>query len=215
MLLSVILGNWTRLRNIAGFTNENLDQIRQMKNSRNRWSHLPTEDIENYSPIGIDRDYFILDLANMRILIRAISDDHPVIDKIEAFMQGLHNNSPTLPEPIALPIEHNGHTDRPLLEEFRKLSRIRLWAERPHQDNHKIISAFLYLEKKGEVLLRDFKRICTSESEFLQFYVPTFDGHYPSMKTDAGNSHGKVFYDQNGIVLIWPRVREEIETYFI
>jgi hypothetical protein len=34
------------------------------------------------------------------------------------------------------------------------------------------------------------------------------------MKTDSGNSHGKVFYDQNGIVSIWPQVREEIKKHF-
>ena len=97
---------------------------------------------------------------------------------------------------------------------FEKISRIKLWANRSHQDNHKIISAFLHLEKRGEVLLSDFKKICTNKSEFPHFYVPKFDGHYPSMKTDGGNSHGKVFYDQNGIVSIWPRVREEIKIYF-
>ena len=102
----------------------------------------------------------------------------------------------------------------PSSEEFGKISRIRLWANRPHQDNHKMISAYLYLERKGKVSLSDFKKICTSQSEFPQFYVPTFDGHYPSMKTDKGNSHGKVFYDQNGIVSIWPIVREEIQTHF-
>ncbi len=99
-------------------------------------------------------------------------------------------------------------------EEFEKISRIKLWASRPHQDNHKMISAFLYIENNGEVSLSDFKKLCTNKAEFPQFFVPTFDGHYPSMKTDRGNSHGKVFYDQNGIVSIWPQVREEIKKHF-
>ena len=55
MLLSVILGNWHRLSNIINFTTENRSQFQQMKKSRNRWSHLSTEDIEKESPIGIDR----------------------------------------------------------------------------------------------------------------------------------------------------------------
>ena len=33
-------------------------------------------------------------------------------------------------------------------EKYSKLSRIKLWAERSHQDNHKIIMAYLNLEKK-------------------------------------------------------------------
>jgi hypothetical protein len=34
------------------------------------------------------------------------------------------------------------------------------------------------------------------------------------MKTDAGNAHGNVFDDENGIVSIWSRVREEIIEHF-
>lgn len=99
-------------------------------------------------------------------------------------------------------------------QEFKKINRIKLWAHRPHQDNHKIISAFLHLEEEAEVLFEDLKNICTNKTVFPQYYVPTFEGHYPSMKTDNGHSHGKIFYDQNGIVNIWPMVREEIRIHF-
>ena len=34
------------------------------------------------------------------------------------------------------------------------------------------------------------------------------------MKTDDGNSHGKVFYVDNGIVKIYPVVIEEIQKNF-
>lgn len=107
-----------------------------------------------------------------------------------------------------------GATTGNLPEKFEKISRIKLWAKRPHQDNHKIISAFLLLEEKGVVHFSELQNMCTSKENFSQFYVSKFSGHYPSMKTDGGNSHGKVFYDQNGIVNIWPRVRDEIRTYF-
>jgi len=99
-------------------------------------------------------------------------------------------------------------------EEFEKINRIKLWARRPYQDNHKIISAFLYLEEKGAVSFSELQKLCTDKATFPQYFVLKFAGHYPSMKTDAGNSHGKVFYDQNGIVNIWPRVRDEIRTHF-
>lgn len=99
-------------------------------------------------------------------------------------------------------------------EKFEKISRIKLWSQRTHQDNHKIIAAFLHLEENGEVLFNDLKSVCTNSTTFPQYYVKKFVGHYPSMKTDSGNAHGKVFYDQNGIVNIWPIVREEIRTYF-
>jgi len=99
-------------------------------------------------------------------------------------------------------------------EEFKKISRIKRWAKRPDQDNHKIISAFLLLETKGDVLLSALQKLCTNKTDFPQYYVAKFAGHYPSMKTDGGNSHGKVFCDKDGIVHIWPKVREEIRKYF-
>ena len=98
-------------------------------------------------------------------------------------------------------------------EKHSKLSRIKLWAERSHQDNHKIIMAYLNLEKKGDVKLRDLKNLCSNKSNS-HYFVEKFDGHYASMKTDKGNSHGKVFYDQKGIVYIWPIVRDEIKSHF-
>lgn len=94
---------------------------------------------------------------------------------------------------------------------FAKLHRIKLWANRSHQDNHKIIMAFLKLEKQGVVCLDELKNLCESNPNYS---VKKFDGHYASMKTDAGNSHGNVFYDEDGIVSVWPRVREEIAMHF-
>lgn len=97
--------------------------------------------------------------------------------------------------------------------EFRKLHRIELWANRPHQTNHKIIKAYLQLEKGGAVRLDDLKRFCSNKS-ISEYYVEKFDGHYASMKTDSGKSHGKVFCDTKGLVSIYPRVREEIKIHF-
>jgi len=96
--------------------------------------------------------------------------------------------------------------------DFRKLNRIRLWAGRPHQDNHKIIQAYLKLEKSGNVRLSDLSDLCSQGNS--QYYVSNFNAHFPSMKTDAGNSHGKVFYDDGQFVRIWPRVRDEIRVHF-
>lgn len=93
--------------------------------------------------------------------------------------------------------------------EFKKLDRIAYFAERPKQANHRIIKAFLSLEKLGEVELRAFKQICED-----QFHITDFHGKYASMKTDAGNSYGKFFYDDGTIVRLWPEVRAEIVAHF-
>ena len=98
-------------------------------------------------------------------------------------------------------------------KEFKKINRIKLWANRPHQDNHKIIEAYLHFERNGAANFDMLKALCCNKSNG-RFFVKKFDGHYASMKTDKGNSHGKVFYDKNGSVYIWPIVREEIKIYF-
>jgi hypothetical protein len=115
-------------------------------------------------------------------------------------------------------INNQTNRERPLFnnasgEKHTKINRIKLWANRPYQDNHKIIMAYLHLEKNGAVQLSDLKNLCSNKSNN-HYFVEKFDGHYASMKTDKGNSHGKVFYDQNGIVYIWPIVREEIKIHF-
>src|SRR5215216_823699 len=94
-------------------------------------------------------------------------------------------------------------------DEFRKLSKIKRWASRPHQINHQIIRAFLLLEQDGEVELARLKQYCTKE-----LHMADFQGNYASMKTDAGNAHGKVFLDDGTTVRIWPRAREEIDLHF-
>ena len=100
MLLSVVLGNWKHLRNTKGFTRENEHQFKQMRFSRNRWSHLPTRDIEQFSPTGIDNNYVEADLANMKILIRRLKADHPVLQKIQDFVEDFHRDATPVPDPI-------------------------------------------------------------------------------------------------------------------
>lgn len=92
---------------------------------------------------------------------------------------------------------------------FDKIQRIKLWAGRPEQINHKIIRAYLELEKKGDVTLCDLKKHCGEKMK-----VSTFDSNFASMKTDHGNSHGAVFYEDSPCVRVWDRARAEIEKHF-
>lgn len=97
----------------------------------------------------------------------------------------------------------------PITPEFTKISKIRLWASRPHQINSRIIKAFLKTEENGETSYALLKKTCEEE-----FSIEGFESHFASMKTDKGNSHGAVFYEVGNNVRIWDRVRSEIETYF-
>lgn len=93
--------------------------------------------------------------------------------------------------------------------EFPKLGRIELWASRPSQANHQIIRAFLALEDDGQVFLSVLREYCERE-----LGIAGFDGKYASMKTDAGNSYGKVFFDDGDVVRMWPAVRREVDRHF-
>ena len=93
--------------------------------------------------------------------------------------------------------------------EFKKLGRIELWAGRPQQDNHQMIRAFLDLEQTGEVYLSVLREYCERE-----LGMSGFDGKYASLKTDSGNSYGKVFFDDGDIVKMWPIVKAEVDRYF-
>ncbi len=96
---------------------------------------------------------------------------------------------------------------------FNKIDRIEKWAKHPEQINHKIIKAFLRLSRVNDIIkLTDLKKLCSYENE--NFYVKKFDINFASMKTDAGNSHGKVFKEDNGIVTIYETVLREINRYF-
>ncbi len=93
--------------------------------------------------------------------------------------------------------------------EFKKLGRVELWAVRPRQSNHQIIRAFLELEHGGGVYLSALREYCERELD-----MSGFKGKYAAMKTDAGNSYGKVFFDDGDVVRMWPPVRREVERYF-
>ena len=95
-------------------------------------------------------------------------------------------------------------------DEFPKLGKIQIWANKPQQINHKIIRACLFLEKQnGDVEFSALYRYCTDS-----LGMHTFDANFNSMKSDAGNSHGKVFFIDGLKVRIWDRVRSEIDKFF-
>ncbi len=97
-------------------------------------------------------------------------------------------------------------------DNYPNLHKIKGWAQKTHQANHKIVRAFLALEKKGEVSLDELQKICSDKTS--EYYVKDFRGNYAAMKTDGGHPHGKVFYDDRRIVSVWPIVLQEIQAYF-
>lgn len=92
--------------------------------------------------------------------------------------------------------------------------KIPKWAVAPSQNNHRIIRAYLQLlEEHGRVTRPELERRCQSPNEHPDVYVSDFYGNFTSMKTDKGNSHGKVFTDDGYNIGIWEIVEDTVEKY--
>ncbi|MEF3698426.1 hypothetical protein [Desulfolutivibrio sp.] len=101
-------------------------------------------------------------------------------------------------------------------KDFKKLYKVKGWACKPNQINNKIVQAFRTIEKKyGKVLLSDLENECSCETSL--FFIGDrgrIKSHLSSMKTDSGNSHGKVFYYQDDEIKMYDVVKDEVEAHF-
>ena len=110
---------------------------------------------------------------------------------------------------VRTPIVKNAH-----LNDGKANGKIPKWATAPSQNNYKIIRAYLQLfEEHGRVTRPELERRCQSPNEHPDVYVPDFYGNFASMKTDKGNSHGKVFTDDGYNIGIWEVVEATIEQH--
>ena len=98
---------------------------------------------------------------------------------------------------------------------FVKLDKIQRWAIQPKHCCHRLVKAYINLQKTKDVTKSDLYEICSNSTIFPDLYVDNFSQHFNLMKTDAGNSHGKVFLEDNGFVYIYPQAMNVIENYFL
>ncbi|MDD3354449.1 hypothetical protein [Zoogloea sp.] len=87
-----------------------------------------------------------------------------------------------------------------------KLKRIKGWSKKHSQNPHRIIVAFLKLESEEQEVTRAALKAKANLDEF--------EGAYASLKTDAGNSYGDIFYEEAGLVRMHPAARAEVTKYF-
>lgn len=96
----------------------------------------------------------------------------------------------------------------------KAIRKIPTWAYKPNQNNHRLIKAFLLIqEEQGKVHLEELISRCTDKDNYPDTYVSDFKGNFAQMKTDAGNSHGKVFIVENDEVQIWSEVEPILNEY--
>jgi superoxide dismutase len=85
-------------------------------------------------------------------------------------------------------------------EEIKRVKRkIPLWFSKPEQYNHKILITYLKLSNKNQnpVGLLDLEQ----QSGFSDKHK--FTTNFNQMKTLSYKNHGKVFTEDNGIVILW------------
>lgn len=97
--------------------------------------------------------------------------------------------------------------------------KIPVWAHKPHQNNHRIIKAYFEIEDEQVIVTVDaLADRCSNSTDYPDTFSTDFRGNFAQMKTDARNSHGKVFVVSDGVVLIWSEVKavmDESKKYFI
>lgn len=81
------------------------------------------------------------------------------------------------------------------------------WANRSDSKVHKIIKAFIAESHDGRALVDNVRRRC-SNPEDAAFYLDGFNACLASLKTNAGNSYGKLFVEDDGYLSIFEEVRE-------
>lgn len=85
--------------------------------------------------------------------------------------------------------------------------RIEKWANSPDSKVHRIIKAFVVESRNGKALVDNVRRRC-SNPEDAAFYLDGFNACLASLKTNAGNSYGKLFVEDDGYLSIFEEVRE-------
>lgn len=87
--------------------------------------------------------------------------------------------------------------------------KIPIWAHKPQQNNHRIIKAYFEIEEeKGFVTVEELTERCSNPTDYPDTLSSDFRGNFAQMKTDASNSHGKVFVVKDETVEIWDEIKE-------
>jgi hypothetical protein len=160
-------------------------------------------------------NHFIDDLVKGDLIEfeNEILEKHKPIENVFKFLcKPCHNQYDNLTFIPRIKRSHHKKNTTTVNQDFTKISRIKLWSNRQYQANHKFIQAFIEIAKNRKVTLDQLEKLCTGDNFGIE--KNKFYGHFASMKSDKGNSHGKVFYENNGYVEIYPEVMVEIKKYF-
>ena len=96
----------------------------------------------------------------------------------------------------------------------KALKKIPMWAQKPYQDNHKIIRAYFkayhrFDEPPTKYMMQE---ICSNYDD-KECFVSNFQATYASLKADGPTTNGKLFIDDGTYVQIWEEVEDVLLKY--
>ncbi|MBP2033418.1 hypothetical protein J2Z42_002121 [Clostridium algifaecis] len=156
----------------------------------------------------------ILEKFNLAVTLNKENKEE-VIEKLlsnyisDSFLKAakdLSSNTVKTTTPVITTVEDNNYA--------KANRKIPVWANREKQNNHKLIKAFLKIEEEqGVVSYEELMERCSNSTKYPDTYVSDFRGNFAQMKTDASNSHGKVFIVEGDKVEIWSEVLDTLRKY--
>jgi len=142
------------------------------------------------------------------IALNVLMSSAELLKQIE--INELTNNEPTKPKQLRIkgglpPVLSDVH-------EIQKVEhRLKLWANRPHQINYRILKKWIELKD-----IQDMDKITEDDlanaliEDGLEGGYNTFYTNFAQMKTIALKNHGKVFSVENGLIEIWAPVIDAV-----
>lgn len=144
------------------------------------------------------------------------ADENEVVSKLlsEYVAETFENEARTVLENTS-PSARLSYLDPGNAKYAKAKRKIPTWSRKKNQINHKIIKAFFQLEREQEVVtVSTLEQRCRDQQNHQETFVNDFKGNFTQLKTDAGNSHGKVFIvDENDIVTIWDEIKDVLMEY--
>lgn len=101
-------------------------------------------------------------------------------------------------------------------KQSKAIERLPLWAKRNEDNPYRIIRAFLKLGNvSGDInsirSLDKIRRLCSNKALHPDMYVEKFRGCWASLKTDKGNSYGRMFVQNGDDVSLPPELALALE----
>lgn len=183
---------------------------------------LYPNDIGEYEPLlnfikSKLSDYYQVDGHNyyQEFLNEILPVDMPLANAEGSEVINLTYSSRPLNVPdVEAPQEANGgraarrhHVPADVEDNLKVERRIASWATNSNSKVHKIIKSFVAESHDGRALVNDVRLRC-SNPENADFYLDGFNACLASLKTNAGNSYGKLFVEEDGHLSIFEEVKE-------